>query len=347
MQQSPRVAGAPERRWFHASRPVLVWLLAVGSVAAQAQSEVAEGRTPGQWLDAMHAAFDQLGYDGVFMYRGGSEVAMLRIVHLNVDGVRRIRLVHLNGAPREVIRRGDHVVRMVSPNDERPRMGRSTPVGPWGRSFPPRFRAAEKHYRIHIDGEDRIAGRRAVHIMLCPWDEDRFGHRLWLDHDTGMLLRSELHDARGENLEEFQFASLVIGEGIPESALEPEPGEGWVHEPLIDQNAEAPAPDMPIQWHAGWVPDGFVLADAEVCDLRGSDDPAVAMMWSDGLAAFHVFVESIPDGPVADLVSRDGATVVVTHMVSPLRQDRHLVTVVGEVPTSTARRIARSVYYQD
>ena len=328
------------------SRPILVWLLAAGAVASYAQSEFAQGRTPEQWLDAMHAAFDELGYDGVFMYRGGSEIAMLRIVHLNVDGVKRIRLVHLNGAPREVIRHGDHVVRMV-PLNETLRVGRSTPVGPWGRSFAPRLQAAEKHYRMHIDGEDRIAGRRAVHIKVCPWDENRFGHRLWLDHATGLLLRSELHDAQGDNLEVFQFASLVIGEGIPESALEPEPGEAWVHEPLTAQSSEARAPAVPIRWHAGWVPDGFVMADAEVCDLRGSGEAVTTMMWSDGLAAFHVFVESTPDGNASDLVSRDGATVVVTHVARPPQMDQHLVTVVGEVPTRTARRIARSVYYQD
>ncbi len=329
------------------SRPILFWLLAVGAITSYAQSEFAQGRTPEQWLDAMHAAFDELGYDGVFMYRGGSEIAMLRIVHLNVDGVKRIRLVHLNGAPREVIRHGDHVVSMVPLNDASPRLGRSTPVRPWGRSFAPRLQAAEKHYRIHFDGEDRIAGRRAVHIMVCPWDEDRFGHRLWLDHATGLLLRSELHDAQGDNLEVFQFASLVIGEGIPESALEPEPGEAWVHEPLTAQSGEAPAPAVPIRWHAGWVPEGFVMADAEVCDLRGSGEAVTTMMWSDGMAAFHVFVESTPDGNAVDLASRDGATVVVTHIVRPPRMDQHLVTVVGEVPTRTARRIARSVYYQD
>ena len=332
------------------SRPVLAWLLAAGAVASYAQSEFAQDpqrKTPEQWLNAMHAAFDELGYDGVFMYRGGSEFAMLRIVHLNVDGVTRTRLVHLNGAPREVIRHGDHVVRMVPLNDQTLRVGRSAPVGPWGRSFAPRFQAAEKHYRMHIGGEDRIAGRRAVRIMLCPWDEDRFGHRLWLDHDTGLLLRSELHDAHGDNLEVFQFASLVIGEDIPESALEPEPGEGWVREPLTAQSDEARAPALPIRWHAGWVPDGFVMADAEVCDLRGSGEAVTTMMWSDGLSAFHVFVELTPDGYASDLVSRDGATVVVTHVVRPPEVDQHLVTVVGEVPTSTARRIARAVYYRD
>ena len=340
---STRVAGAPRRRLFH----FLVWMLAGGAIGSYAQSETPRGKTPEQWLDAMHAAFDELGYDGVFMYRGGADFAMLRIVHLNVDGEKRVRLVHLNGTPREVIRRGDHVVRMVPPNDEIPHSDRGAPVGPWGRSFAPRFEVSEQHYRIHVDGEDRIAGRRAVHIMLRPSDEDRFGHRLWLDHDTGLLLRSELHDARGDNLEVFQFASIVIGEGISESALEPEPGEGWIQEPLMSEESAEHAADAPIRWHAGWVPDGFVMADAEVRDLRGSGEPVTAMMWSDGLAAFHVFVESSPDGHVPDLVSRAGATAVVTHVVKPQQVDPHLVTVVGEVPTATASRIARSVYYRD
>ena len=329
------------------SHPLLVTVFAAGAVASYAQSGSTPGKTPEQWLDAMHAAFHELGYEGVFMYRGGSDSAMMRIVHLNVDGVTRIRLVHLNGAPREVIRHGDHVVRMVPPDDATLRFARSAPVRPWGHSFAFRFRAAEKHYRIHIDGEDRIAGRRAVQIMLRPSDEDRFGHRLWLDHDTGLLLRSELHDARGDNLEEFQFASLVIGENIPESSLEPDPGEGWVHDPLTSESDAARADVEPIRWHAGWVPDGFVMTDAEVCDLRGSGEDVTAMMWSDGLAAFHVFVELTGAGAVSDLVSRDGATVVVTHVVEPPQMDQHVVTVVGELPTPTARRIARSVYYQN
>ena len=319
-------------------------MLAAGTVASHAQPGSTQGKTPEQWLDAMHEAFHEVGYEGVFMYRGGSDSVTMRIVHLNVDGVTRIRLVHLNGAPREVIRHGDQVVRMVRPDDETLRV--SAPVGPWGHAFAPRLRAAEKHYRIRIDGEDRIAGRRAVQIMVSPWDEDRFGHRLWLDHATGLLLRSELHDARGDNLEEFQFASLVIGENIPESELEPDPGEGWVHDPLTSASDAARTPGEPVRWHAGWVPDGFVMADAEVCDLRGSGEDVTAMMWSDGLAAFHVFVESISGGTASALVSRDGATVVVTHVVEPLQMDQHLVTVVGELPTPTARRIARSVYYQ-
>jgi negative regulator of sigma E activity len=45
------------------------------------------------------------------------------------------------------------------------------------------------------------------------------------------------------------------------------------------------------------------------------------------------------------LVSRNGATVAVTHMAHGPNDAPHLVTVVGEVPVATAQRIARSVSY--
>jgi sigma-E factor negative regulatory protein RseB len=66
-------------------------------------------------------------------------------------------------------------------------------------------------------------------------------------------------------------------------------------------------------------------------------------MYSDGLAAFSVFVEGMPDSGAASMVSRNGATVAVTHMTEGREQQPYLVTLVGEIPTPTAQRIARSV----
>jgi sigma-E factor negative regulatory protein RseB len=66
-------------------------------------------------------------------------------------------------------------------------------------------------------------------------------------------------------------------------------------------------------------------------------------MYSDGLAAFSVFVEGMPDSGAASMVSRNGATVAVTHMIRDHQDEPHLVTLVGEIPTPTAQRIARSV----
>ena len=71
------------------------------------------------------------------------------------------------------------------------------------------------------------------------------------------------------------------------------------------------------------------------------------LMYSDGLAAFSVFIEDMPEAGAKALVSRSGATVAVSEVVTGGPQDavHHLVTVVGEIPTATAQRIAQSIRY--
>jgi negative regulator of sigma E activity len=85
-------------------------------------------------------------------------------------------------------------------------------------------------------------------------------------------------------------------------------------------------------------------------------------MYTDGLAAFSVFVEAMPEPGAASVESRNGATVAVTQplgletLTSTAGSDaggagetalRHLVTVVGEIPVVTARRIAGSIQPRD
>ena len=84
------------------------------------------------------------------------------------------------------------------------------------------------------------------------------------------------------------------------------------------------------------------MASASGTPLAGS--AVSALVYSDGLAAFSVFIEAMPEGGAANVVSRRGATVVLTHAKSG--GGGHLVTVVGEVPVATARRVAAGVYRQ-
>ena len=321
-------------------RHALAWTLLAGACAAPAQE-----RTPEAWLDAMNEAFRDLSYDGVFTYFGGSDLATLRVVHLIVDGVQRERLVHLNGAPREIIRVGNDVTCILQPGDEILELGASIPAGPYARAFSRRFDAISELYEMTMAGEDRIAGRQAVRIAVVPRDENRYGYRLWLDRDTAMLLRSELHNIKGMSLEIFQFASLIIGEGIPVSALEPDTREGSVLDHLTLGEGDHPVSGS-MKWHVGWVPDGFKMASADIRRPPSTLKDVNTIMYSDGLAAFSVFVESMPEAGAGNWVSRDGATVVVTYLTPVPGMGHHLVTVVGELPTPTAKRIAQSIYYR-
>jgi sigma-E factor negative regulatory protein RseB len=100
-----------------------------------------------------------------------------------------------------------------------------------------------------------------------------------------------------------------------------------------------------VRWRAGWVPSGFIMAAWDVRQTPTTLKDVNTLMYSDGLAAFSVFIEDMPDVGAGSLISRNGATVAVTHVATADGGEAHLVTVVGEVPTPTAQRVARSVHF--
>lgn len=337
-----------------ARSPVPLWAafsLALLSLLAQpsaAAPSAPDGDGPRAWLEDMNRAFSTLSYDGVFSYFSGQDLASLRVVHMVVDGVQRERLVHLNGAPREIVRRGERVECIMMPGDALLELEGSMPDGPFARAFVREYDDISDHYGLSFHGSDRVAGRDAVRLAVTPRDDDRFGYRLWLDRQTRLLLRSELVNGDGERLEIFQFTQLALGDDVNVEALEPEGRSGSVvsHLTLAADNGESVADPEPA-WRADWLPPGFAMAAADVRRLPG-DHPAVnTLMYTDGIAAFSLFVEPMPSAGAASMVSRNGATVAVTELLDGPRGERHLVTLVGELPTATAQRIARSVTHAD
>lgn len=300
--------------------------------------------TPRQWLDDMNRAFTELSYDGLFSYFSGQDLASLRVVHMVVDGEQRERLVHLNGAPREIVRRGDEVACIMMPGDALLELEQSIPSGPFARAFVRRYDRISENYGLSFFGEDRVAGRTAVRVAVAPLDDDRYGYRLWLDKRTRLLLRSELIDGNGQRLEIFQFNQIHFGDAVDPATLEPEGKDGSLvnHLTLATKQPE-PVASEDMAWQVGWLPEGFSMAAADIRRAPSSLKSINTMMYSDGLAAFSVFVEDMPDSGAASMMSRNGATVAVTHMITDQRQEPYLVTLVGEIPPPTANRIARSV----
>jgi sigma-E factor negative regulatory protein RseB len=318
---------------------------AAGALAAEQGAEHVQPEGPHAWLMEMHRAFSELNYDGVFSFYGGDDLASLRVVHMELDGVQRERLVHLNGAPREIVRNGEEVACILMPGDDLLALEGSIPSGPFARAFVRRYDQISDHYGVSFYGEDRVAGRQAVRIAVSPHDADRFGYRLWLDKQTRLLLRSELIDAEGRRLEIFQFNQLLLGDAVDPAAVEPSGRDGSLvsHLTLAQDRAVAVAAPA-IRWGAGWLPAGFSMAAADVRRTPSQLKAVDTMMYSDGLAAFSVFVEDMPPAGAASMVSRKGATVAVTQVLAGESPDsRHLVTLVGELPTGTAQRIAQSI----
>lgn len=303
----------------------------------------AADRTAEQWLDFMNHAFMDASYDGIFSYFSGNDLSTLRVIHTVTNGVQRERLIHLNGAPREIVRTGDKVACILQPGDEILALESSIPSGPFARAFAKAFEGASDHYRMSLHGVDRVANREAMRVAVMPRDAERYGFRLWIDRDSGLLLRSELMDARGKKLEIFQFATLNVGGTISEQDLTPDTHDGALTSRMELGPTQTPPPQL-VEWQAGWVPDGFTMASSDIRRTPSTSQAVNTMMYSDGLAAFSIFVEAMPEAGAANLISRSGATVAVTLTLDAgSNQGNHLVTVVGEIPTATAQKIALSI----
>jgi sigma-E factor negative regulatory protein RseB len=231
----------------------------VGASAVLVCYSVAFGaeRTAEQWLEQMNRAFIDTEYDGIFSYYSGNDLSTLRVVHSMRDGVQRERLIHLNGAPREIVRSGNQVEFVLQPGDEILELENSIPSGPFAQAFTKAVTGTD-YYAMSLHGHDRVANRDSIRLDVMPRDHDRYGFRLWLDNATGLLLRSELLDGNGQKLEIFQFATLKIG-GISDADLVPDDSDGALVSHL-ELDAARPATLGPVEWRAGWVPDGFTMA---------------------------------------------------------------------------------------
>ena len=189
-----------------------------------------------------------------------------------------------------------------------------------------------------------MAGRRAVRLNIAPRDQDRYGVGIWLDDSTGLLLRFERYDLAGTALERFQFGRLMIGD-VPRAAVVPVEYAGAVKmEMKLEARIDA-ALEHRARWRPGWVPRGFDGYRSNNSEGMAERDSLEAMIYTDGFAAFSVFVEPILTGRVVDFDWRNGATTVVTRTLRDPSGGNRLITVVGEVPATTAKKIAADMVY--
>lgn len=283
------------------------------------------------WLNRL-AHMDELNYRGVLTYTRGDHQESLRVTHGIYNGELYERLEHLDGKNREVLRHGDQLTCI--------QLGQRL-----DRLFHRHLLKAElanldPYYVISVGGEDRVAGHRTITLKIKPRDDYRFGYRLALDYETGLLLRSESLNHLGHVLERLQFVDVQIGEPLKKE---------WLGDILATTGKSTPDP-MPIErvveegqmpWRPQWLPPGFSLA---LAPHRSSED---ALTYSDGLAVLSVFVESAKEPlPLGGGSATQGATVAYTRPVQ-IGTTPHLVVIVGEVPAETAKRVANSVTWDD
>lgn len=332
---------------------IFYWLFSALSVHADAQSAQ-------QLLQKMDENAAALNYSGTLVYSRGNHMETLKRYHAVIDGVRRERLVHLSGKPRETIRTGEEVICLDSRGMKK--FGRNPPDRPFSRMFSEAVLAEGSVYQVSHQGDSRVAGRPVIQLQLIPRDSDRYGFQLSLDKETQLLMQSLMLDEKGEIIERYEYSEISIGEPIAaakfESQLAVNQQDSGSAKPSKKAHGKKPgsAPfaksvagsKSSSRWQVGWVPQAFEVqgrkAKMKHEEQTVSSGRKGSLMFSDGLSTFTVFVADNVN--LGERTHRNGPTAAVTKVKVKAGEGGegvYSVTVVGEIPRSALARVAQSV----
>jgi len=289
---------------------------------------------PHDWLAKMGDAVRATNYEGTVIRNRNGKSEVLKVVHAITDGVVRERVIVQEGNGLEIVRVGNEV-QCILPDEQSVLVEELSDQSALFSALPSSDIQFGNEYDVSIVRRERVAGRKAVMLAVRPHDEYRFGHRLWLDVETGFPLQTKLIDDSGEAIEHVKFADIELDANIDSSALAPSTSTAnfrWLTSP-----SRAITQDVPTAWSCGDLPPGFRAVSAHNETLEEGSEPLTHILYSDGLATVSVFIESARE-KIASSHSRVGTSYSFTVQI-----DDHQVTAVGDVPAATVKRIASSM----
>lgn len=297
------------------------------------------GQEAAEWLQRAAQAARSLNYSGTLVYQHGGRTETSRILHLTDASGEHEKLINLEGPAREVVRNNEQI-RCYYPDAKVIRLESRNSRNAFPSLMPQQRTTLVQYYNFNKAETERIAGLETQAYIFQPKDGLRYGHKLWADVATGLLVKAQLLNERGFPLEQFQFTDIQIGAKIDRDMVRPTftpPPPDW-------QMREAMPGDVTPQdtgWQVKDLPPGFTKLVEGYRTFRGKPKRIAHLVYSDGLVAVSVFVEDMPDAPQPIGLSQQGGVNVYSRQLSD-----HLVTVLGETPSATVRQIAYSVAHR-
>ncbi|HRP75397.1 MAG TPA: MucB/RseB C-terminal domain-containing protein [Rhodocyclaceae bacterium] len=289
------------------------------------------------WLSKIATAAQRLNYTGTFIYQSGKDFETSRITHMVDASGEHERLEVLDGSPREVIR-SQSEVRCVLPDQKIIIIDRAGGQRAFPARLPSSYAGLSENYRVSMGEVSRVAGYDTQLIVLEPRDGLRYGHMLWADMGTGLLLKARTIDERGEIIEQFAFSDVRIGGEIDPNSLKPSYAEDGEWRVINAHGSEVSKAES--GWMLAAPLPGYSLKSVVRRPLGRDRGDILHLAFSDGLAAISVFIEPVEaDRPRNNLGAlANGAINIYRRIVN-----EHLVTALGEVPLLALQRLGDGI----
>ncbi len=312
-------------------RIVCLWLCisAAGSVQAVAGDDNAINQ-----LERARVAAQRLDYRGEFIEQRGPESSRRRITHLGSSSPEQERLQSLDGEATETLRRDDEI-RTYLPAQRRLLNERRLPQVQFPGVSPLSRAQLGRDYLMRSFTGGQVAGRGASAVALDARDAFHYSYRFWFDRATGLLLRAQTVNEKGEVVEQVGFRQLTVG-SFSRHLLKPSIAStrGW----RVDRAGMRPL-DL-SHWRLGWVPSGFVrvaTVSRRIASTAGAPRDVVQILYSNGLSSLSVFIE-----PWSAERGLSPLRLGALNMVGK-RHGKFWLTIVGDVPMVAIRQVADAI----
>jgi len=275
----------------------------------------------------------------------------LSLVHILQNNIEPLRLTHgwhgheeithmlsLSGRAVEYLSKNQQVTFAESANSAYT-LQRSHLPGLWFSVLSCSPETLLKYYDVVSMGKNRIAGQVAQQVRLTPKEEGKYAFILWLEQKTGVLLRLDINEPKGNMVEQYlgvDFHFLPENSPVIKSIAA-------MNVPTAERNQDIYQAESELhKWKLGWLPLGFSSVSIDRHKLIGEDEVMDYFLLSDGLVDVSVYLsrgQSDTTNREKEQFAMHGATSILTMA----RGDGVILTIVGELPVASLHRIAESI----
>lgn len=285
-------------------------------------------------LQQMNLASQSLNYELAFISINKQGVESLRYRHARMGNKPLAELLQLDGPRREVVQRGNEIS-YFEPGLEPFTLNGDYIVDSLPSIVYTDFKRLSAYYDFISVGRTRIADRFCEVIRVVARDGTRYSYIVWIDTDTRLPMRVDLLDRDGETLEQFRVVAIHTNDQVNDQMQ------------ALDKASLPPMLSVPdssnthFSWDTSWLPQGFRQVSSSSRSLPSINLPVESRLYSDGLFSFSVNVNRGGDAASGEQMLRTGRRTVTSEM-----RNGNEITVVGELPPQTAKRIADSVKFK-
>ncbi|KAB8309512.1 sigma-E factor regulatory protein RseB [Erwinia endophytica] len=288
--------------------------------------------TPGALLQQMEQASQSLNYEFAYINVSRLGIESLRYRHAVLNNKVYAQMLQMDGPRREIIQRGNEIsyfepglMPFTLPGDH---IVDALPSLVYAN-----FQKLAATYDFVSVGHTRIADQMCEVIRIVARDGTRYSYIVWVDSDTRLPLRVDLLDHDGETLEQYRVVSFAVDDGVRRMMQ-------GLEKANLPPSLSVPVGDnSTFNWSVSWLPDGMQQVTQSRRQIPSLNKLVESRLYSDGLFSFSVNVGAADKNSVPQLL-RTGRRTVQTEI-----RNNAEITVVGELPPSTAKRIADGVNF--